>query len=235
MDLNFDDFTRKGLYLIFPDSSRLDLTKENIEAVVEKFWNDPAKISPQIKQAAEFQRCHFCPLKRQEDMCDAIRPTMPFLDVVDKYLSFDGVIAVFKGDRDVLYVSSTTMQEALKYVSALSLMYYCRKGRTHWRYYYGINPLMRPKEIAARLYLNIYFLHNGDKEKVREEITALQEEVMVTSKNQVARMNLVCSKDAFMNAFVNTQISTEFLSMDMDKILEKSFEDFAREYKELGV
>jgi len=168
-------------------------------------------------------------------MCDAIRPTIPFLSIVDKYVSFDEVTAVFVGEDGILRVSYTTMQEALKYVSILSLMNFCKKGKTYWRYFYGINPLMNPKEIAGRLYLNLYFANNGDKERIKEIITRFNEEIMVTSKNQVMRMNLVCKNDAFMNSFVNTQLLTMLLSMDMDKRLEASINEFGETYKKVAV
>jgi hypothetical protein len=231
INLEFNQFNKPGLYLIFTDGSRLSLTKENIEHTVETYWNDPTKMPPQIKKATEFQRCYFCPLKRLEDMCDAIRPTMPFLDIVDKYVSFDKVTAVYRENRDILHVSYTTMQNALKYVSILSLIYFCRKGRIYWKYFFGINPLMGGSEIASKFYLNLFFLHNGNREDINKVIAKFKEEITITTKNQMARMGLVCKNDTFLNAFVNTQIITEILSMDPDKALENAFKDFEDDYK----
>jgi len=231
MNLKFDDFEKPGLYLIFSDQSKLPLTKENIELTAKTYWNDSAKIPPEIRKATEFQRCHFCPLKRTEDICDAIRPTIPFLGIVDQYVSFDKVTAVFREDRkDILHISSTTMQQALKYVSLLSLLHYCRKGRTYWRYFWGINPLTSGQEIASRLYLNLTFLHKGNGEEINRVISKFKEEMKITSKNQVARINLICKNDAFSNSFVNTQIITQILSMDPDKALEAAFKNFEETY-----
>jgi len=233
INLKFNELEKPGLYLIFSDGSKLILTKENIELTVETYWNDITKIPAQVRKATEFERCYFCPLKGIEDMCDAIRPTIPFLGIVDKYVSFDKVTAVYKDDnKDILYISSTTMQQALKYVSMLSLMRYCRKGRTYWRYFWGISPLMNGREIASRLYLNFIFLHSCNMDEINKVISRFKEEIKITSKNQVARMNLVCQNDAFSNSFVNTQIITEILSMNLDKALEAAFKNFEETYKD---
>jgi hypothetical protein len=235
INIKFDDFKTPGLYLIFKDGSKLVLTAENIEKVVKEFWDNPAKISSSVKKAIDFQRCSFCPMKSKEDMCDAIRPTIPFLSIVDKYVSFDEVTAVFTGDDGILRVSFTTMQEALKYVSILSLMNFCKKGRTYWKYFYGINPLMNPKEIAGRLCLNLHFINKDYREKIKETITKFNEEITISSKNQIMRMNLVCKNDAFMNSFVNTQLSAMLLSMDMDKKLEAVINEFGETHKKVVV
>ena len=233
INLNFKNFKTPGLYLIFKDGSKLVLTIENIEKTVKEFWDNPAKITDSVKKAADFQRCTFCPLKGKESMCDAIRPTIPFLSVVDKYVSFDEVAAVFVGDDCMLRVSNTTMQEALKYVSILGLMHFCQKGKTYWKYFYGINPLMNATEIAGRLYLNLYFINNGDRGKIKDMVTRFYQEITASCKNQVARMNLVCKNDAFMNSFVNTQVAAMFLTMDMDKKLEESINKFGESYKKV--
>lgn len=231
INLNFSDFKMPGLYLIFKDGIKLDLTTENIENIVKEFWNNPAKISDTVKKAVDFQRCAFCPLQDKGGMCDAIRPVIPFLAIVDKYVSFDEVTAVFVDYYGIIQVSYTTMQEALKYVSVLSLMYFCQKGKTYWKYFYGINPLLNAKEIAGRMYLSLYFINNGDKEKIKSIIAKFSEEITTLSKNQVMRMNLVCKNDAFMNSFVNTQAAAMFLTMDMDKKLEEAIRNFSNSYK----
>jgi len=228
--LRLNDYGQKGLYLILKDSSRLELTRKNIKKVTEEFWNNPDKIPSNVKEAIEFQRCSFCPLKRKEDFCDALRPVLPFLDIVDKYVSFDKVTAIFKGKtKDLFHVSDTAMQDALQYVSILGLMHYCQIGKKYWKYYFGIIPLMRGKEVASRLYLNIYWLHKAKKEEIDKIVSKFIEEIRLTSQNQVKRLSLICKNDVFMNAFVTTQVATEFLSMDIEKRLEASFDNFERE------
>ena len=229
INLRLGDYEQKGLYLILKDSTRLRLTRENVERVTEKFWGDPAKIPPKVKEASEFQRCPVCPLRDSGGFCDGLRPILPFLEVVDKYVSFDKVKAVYTGDeKELFHISDSTMQQALKYVSILSLTQYCQTGRKYWKYFLGMIPLMGAEQIARRLYLNIYWLHKGEKESIDKLISKFKEEITISSKNQVKRLNLICKNDAFMNAFVVTQIITEFLSMDVEKVLKASFDSFEK-------
>jgi hypothetical protein len=231
--LNFklNDFEKEGLYLIFPDLTRLDLTKENIEKTSESFWQDTSRITPRMKEAIDFQKCHFCPRKNKEDICDAIRPILPFLDSIDKYLSFDEVIAAYKSNQDgLLHVKKTTMQGALQYVSLLSLLRYNMVLRKYWKYYYGIIPLMTGQEVACRVYINMYWQHKGDMGELHKVIAQFSEELKVSSENQIKRMNLVCKNDVFMNSFVKTQTVTEFLAMDIEETIAKSIAGFEQSY-----
>jgi len=231
LDLRLGDFEKEGLYLLSPDSTRLDLTKENIERVTDRYWQDPTKIPEDKRKAIEFQKCYFCPHRDKEDICDSIRPLLPFLDIVDKYVSYDKVIAVYKGGEEKLvHIRETTMQDALKYVSILSLLRYNLVLQKYWKYYYGIIPIMGGREVATRVYLNMYWLHNGNLEEIKEMIKKFGEELRVSSTNQVKRMNLVCKNDAFVNAFVNAQLVTQFL-INIEYILAKSFDDFERSFQ----
>jgi hypothetical protein len=226
INLKLSDFEKEGLYLLFPDSTRLELTKENIEKVTNRYWQDLTKIPEDKREAVEFQKCPFCPHKDKEDICDAIRPVFPFLDIVDQYVSYDKVIAVYKGGEDKsAHISATTMQDALKYVSILSLLRYDMVLQKYWKYYYGIIPIMSGREVATRVYLNMYWLHQGDLGQVKEMIKRFGEELKVSSANQVRRLNLICKNDAFLNAYVNTQLVTQFL-INMEAILRKSFDEF---------
>ena len=231
LDLKLSDFEKEGLYLLFPDSTRLELTKENIEKVTDSYWQDLTKIPLEKRKAIEFQKCYFCPHKNEEDICDSIRPMLPFLDIVDQYVSYDKVIAVYKGNEDKLvHVRATSMQDALKYVSILSLLRYNLVLQKYWKYYYGIIPIMGGREVATRVYLNMYWLHQGNLEEIKEMVKRFGEELIVSSTNQVKRLNLVCKNDAFVNAFVNTQLVTQFL-IKMEEILKKSFNDFERSFQ----
>jgi len=233
-EFNICDYQKEGLYVILPDSTCLELTKDNIEKEAKKFWEDPSKITPKIKKAIDFQKCSYCPRKAKSDICDAIRPVLPFLEIVDKYVSFDEATALYRGKEGLLYSKRTTMQEALKYVSILSLTYYHQTNRKYWKYYYGIIPLMGGKEAASRMYLNMYWLHKGNIEEINKVIERFTSELRESSSNQVKRLNLVCKNDAFMNAFVSTQIATEFLSMNIDEALTKAVETFGKEAADSG-
>lgn len=223
VNLRLDDYEQEGLYIILEDSSPLALTRDNIEQTAKKFWEEPGKIDSKVKTAAEFQRCDFCPLRKTGGLCDAIRPTFPFLEALDKYLSHDKVTAVYKEDKGGLSVHRTTMQKALRYLSTLSLVYYCQVTRKYWKHFWGIMPLMEAQEIAARLYLNFLYLSKESKRAANKSISRFKEEITITSRNQVKRMNLVCDNDAFMNAFVNTQIITDILSFDVSKLVDEGF------------
>jgi len=231
LELRLNEFEKEGLYLLFPDSTRLELTKENIEQVTDRYWQDPTKIPQEMRKAVDFQKCYFCPHIDKENICDSIRPLLPFLDIVDKYVSFDEVIAVYKGSEDnLVHVKATTMQNALRYVSILSLLRYNLVLQKYWKYYYGIIPIMGGREVATRVYLNMYWFHKGNLEEMKAMIRRFGEELRVSSTNQVKRLNLVCKNDAFVNAFVNTQLVTQFL-IDIDDILTKSFSDFEKNFQ----
>ena len=226
LNLRLSDFEKEGLYLLFPDSTKLELTKENIERVTDSYWQDLTKIPEDKRKAIEFQKCYFCPHRNKEDICDSIRPVLPFLDIVDKYVSYDEVIAAYKGNENKLvHIRATTMQDALKYVSNLSLLRYNLVLQKYWKYYFGIIPIMSGKEVATRVYLNMYWLHKGNLEEIKEMIKRFGEELRVSSANQVRRLNLVCKNDAFVNAFVNTQLVTQMLT-NIENILGKSFDEF---------
>ena len=216
--------SEEGLYLIFDDSVILPLTRDKIHKASTEFWLDSDRISDKVKQAAEFQRCDLCPLNKIGGLCDAIRPTMPFLDDIDKYFSYDQVTSVYNDGRNNLTINRTTMQEALKYLSILSLMHYCRLGRTYWKYFIGITPTMTPKQIAYQLYLNFYYLNDGKPRRIKKALSTFCDQITITCRNQVKRMNLACKNDVFMNAFVNTQLITQILSLDFDKTITEQFD-----------
>jgi len=221
--LSSADYERDALYIIIDDATTIELTRAAIEDNAKKYWQDPTKISSEAKAAAEFQRCSFCPLNKTGGLCDAIRPVFSFIEALDRYVSFQPVTIVYKDGNDVLYTRTTMMQEALRYLSVLSMVYYCQVGRTYWKYFLGIMPYMTASEIAERLYLNFLFLNNGNKKASDDTITKFKKDITFVTRNQVRRMNLVCKNDAFMNAFVNAQIITELMSEGFAEKLEKDF------------
>ena len=211
LTVRFDDHKLPGLYLTLHDGIRVELTRENVERITQEYWNNPDKIPAEVKKAVNFQRCPFCPLKKN-DLCDALRPVLPLIDVMDDYRSHDEVSALYKGDdRELHHLSFTSMQRALRYITTLSLMRYCRVGRQYWKYYAGIIPVMGGEEIVNRIYLNMYWTFNGDKEQVNRKISALKTKISVTAMNQSERLRLFCKNDAFLNAFSLTHLATEML------------------------
>ena len=227
VNVRLTDYEEPGLYLILKDSTRLVLTRENIEKVTQEYWINPDKIPPNIRKAVDFQRCPFCPLKGTEDMCDALRPTLPFLDAVDRYASYDEVIAIYKGDeKGLCHVSHTTMQRAIRYISNLSLIGYCQAGKKYGKYFLGIMPIMGAEEIADRVYLNMYWAHGGDKEAVDNLISRFNKEMTKATQNQMKRLSMICKNDVLQNAFVLTVVITEVLDMNKDSRLRELFDSF---------
>ena len=205
-----------GLYLLFPNGHRIDLTRERIESKTEQFLNDPALIPDSVKAAATYAPCAICPERHTARICHAIMPILPFIEQVADYMSYDEVTAIYRErDQPLWHGKQTTMQQALQCITILSLTEYCEVGRTYQVYFRGINPLMPPDEIAARVYRNIFWEHRGQMDAVRDVITRMRHEITITATCQIERLRLICSSDAFINAFVNTQVSVEFLLVEL--------------------
>jgi hypothetical protein len=226
--LNFklSDFSEKGLHLIFQDSNRLVLSEEKIKQFALKFLEDPAKVPPHIKKAVDFQACPICPKRHTGEFCHALCPCLPFLEIIDKYISLTKVTAVYKErEQGLLYVSNTDMQKALQFTSILSLMHYCEIGKQYRKYFFGVIPLMEIDDIVRRIYLNIYMSCYGDKKSIDAIIRKFQEEIFVTTSCQVKRLNLICKNDALVNALVLTQTAVDLLSLDINDAFKQLFDD----------
>lgn len=231
LNLSLNDFNEDGLYLVFSDSNQLFLSKEKIEQFASQFLEDPAKVPSSVKKAVDFQNCSICPKRGTGEFCEALRPTLPFLEMIDRYVSFDKVTVVFKEkDSEMLHVRYTTMQRALQYLSVLSLIHYCEVGKGYAKYFLGVMPLMETKEVAERIYLNVYWHCQGAAPKMKEIIEKFVKEIRYTSACQINRLGTICKNDAFLNAFVITQVVTELVEMINDDTFAKSFNDFEKRY-----
>lgn len=230
-DLSLNDFNDEGLYLIFPDSFRIVLTKEKIEQFASLFLDDPEKVPLSCKEAVDFHNCAICPKKGTGEFCVALRPTLPFLGMIDRYVSFDKVIAVFKEkNSELLHVRSTTMERALQYLSVLSLIHYCEVGKGYAKYFLGVMPLMDLQGVAERIYLNIYWQCRGDAPRMKAVIEKFVAEITCTSKCQHSRLATICKNDAFLNAFVLTRVVADLILMMDDESIQKAFNDFEGEH-----
>jgi len=226
LNLKLDSLKKEGLYLIFEDSTIIDLSKENIDKITEDYWKNPQIIFPSLEKKDAFLKDPICSIRKSGYFCDAIRPMFAFLGQLDKYSSFDKVTAVYRGKQENSHtISYCTMQQALKYVSILCSLYYCQAGRTYWKYYWGINPLMDGKAIAERVYLNIFFLNNGDKKTVDETIIKFKEEMEITNRFILSKIRTVVKNDSLVNSVVNALIVTDFLQMNVDEKLKKAAEN----------
>jgi hypothetical protein len=222
--LELNHYAQKGLYLVFDRVVLVVLTEETIKKTAEDYWNDPSKINSAIRENPLFQRCDFCPLKKSGNMCSAVKTVLPLLEFLDKYNSFEQVFAVYKGeDKDIYYTADTTLQEALKYVVILMLTQHCETGKKFWKYFWGITPLTNPQELAARIFLNIFWFCKGDKARIKDTIEKFRNDITEMAQRQTKRLRLICEKDSMLNAFVQTQIISEFMTEDIEKFLEGRF------------
>ena len=210
----------EGLYLYF-GQHRIALTKEYIERTAQDYWQDHTKLPEQVKTATEFQRCDSCPLNETGGICDSIRPIFPLIEYLDEYKSFEKVTAVYSDGRGIQRVAHTTLQQAMRFVSLMSLIQFCQTGKTYAKFFAGIMPLASAEEIAARLYLNAYYICGGNRSKATVLLGEMKKTLRDAVKNQVQRLNLICKNDVLVNAFVNTHIIVEIASADFHKTLDK--------------
>jgi hypothetical protein len=218
--INTASFTEPGLYLLWPDGNRLDLNRTFIASWTEAMLNDPERIPPAVRAATAYHPCSICPERDHATICHAIIPTLPFTGDVDRYMSYDKVTAIYReADIDVISVVETTMQEALKFIVILSLTQYCEVGRKYGAYFQGINPLMQPPDIAAAVFRQVYLAAGGKLADVSSIILTMREELLLVVRCQIERLHLICTNDAFSNAFVSTYNVTELLFAEMEKCL----------------
>jgi len=198
-------FSEPGLYLLFPDGSRMDLTRRRIEGITAKFLSDPRLIPASVKAAAEYTPCSICPERDRARICHAVMPVLPFVEGFEGYLSCDSVTAAYREDeQSPLTVAETSMQKALQFISILSLTKYCEVGISFAPYFSGVNPLMPVEVIADQVFSNMYLHQRGDLAMVEEEAALMQEQTFVITECQVKRLRLISRSDALANAFANT-------------------------------
>ncbi len=225
LSLALSEFDQTGLYLIFEDSTMLALTESNVADVTRRFWEHPSAITPDIKKHADFQPCSICPEAGNNTMCHTLRPILPFLEDIDRYFSYDRVVAVYRGKGDTIFhIAEAEMQNALQYICILSLFSYCTVGRQYRKYYHGVIPVMGFAPAVERIYLNVYWLHKGDRTAVDRFLRKFQEDISVITRDVLKRLNLICQKDALLNAFYTMQVTVDLLTMKVDEVLDKAFQ-----------
>lgn len=228
--VRLEEFKESGFYLVFADGTRLRLTPEAIQAFAREFLDDPIKVPPEVKKAVDFQACSICPKQHSGEFCHALRPTLPFISEVDRHESFEPVTAIHRDNpRTFTAIKDATMQTALQYVSILSLIHYCEVGQQYRDFFMGLTPLMEFDDALHRIYLNIFWLNQGDSSRIRATIEAFCHDLTITSKCQVNRLWLISRNDAFINAFCKTHLITHFLSCDMEEQMRKALEAYRQQ------
>lgn len=223
MEIKTEVYKKQGMYLLFTNGDTLDFSKENIKQLADEYWNNPLKLPSQIRENKIFKTCTVCPYRGQDVFCSAMKPLLPFLEKVENFVSYDKVTVIFIKDKDIMYVSDTTMQDALQYVTNMSIFEYCEDVKQYHKYFQGVIPLMDLKEAVSRIFMNIYWLNRGDSEIVNKIIDELNDHITVTSKSCVDRLNLMCKSDVFQNAYVKTHTLAMMLSFDINDTLEQYF------------
>ena len=89
---------------------------------------------------------------------------------------------------------------------------------------------MSVEEFVGRLYLNIYWLNNGDEEKINNIIRHMIEELAVTTNNQLKRLMIISKNDAFLNAFAGVQSIIEYLEIIRSDTLKEAMNKFVKNY-----
>lgn len=217
-----DRFTEPGLFLLFDDGRELLLTRRVVEAYKQRYLADPGLLPPEFRTAAEYRPCAVCPSRDTAVICHSIPTVFPFLEDLDRYISYERVTVVFRaepGEHEpgdaILHLTNTTMQRALQYVAILSLIYYCGVGRKYFKYFTGVIPFMDPGLIAERIYTNLYLDLRGDEGAINEIIARMRYEVDFTVRCQLKRLERLCRNDAFMNAFANMHTCLLFLAPEL--------------------
>jgi len=214
MEINTDDFTERGLYLLLPEGRRIALTQARVETFAHAFESNLDRIPPEIHDAVHFQFCPVCPEKGRSPFCHALPPTLAFFADLKDFNSHDRVGAVYRGpEAGLVCVPETTMQEALQYVVILSLLEYCEVGLKYGRFFQGTHPLMSSRELITRVHLNIHWDCQGDGPRIKALLRAFTEEITCTCRCQIQRLRLICEHDALINAFVNLQTQIEFMHL----------------------
>lgn len=216
-------FSEPGLYLLFEGGKRLDLTRKLIGEITERFLSDPELIPNAVKEAAAYAACQICPERHRARICHAILPTLPFVEHMEEYLSYNEVTAVFLPETGMpLEIRQTDMQQALIFISILSLIEYCEVGHKFQKHFRGVSPLQPADRIAERIFLNMYSDFSGDLDAVAARVEKMEKELRVTASCQIDRLKLISKSDAFLNAFVNTQSTASWLLFEVEKQVDKA-------------
>lgn len=218
-------FNDPGLYIEIDKNPPIMLTNESIEEVTIQYWKDPKKIPAMIKNHPTFEKCPNCPFGDTDQLCAAIQPILPLIETTDYFKSFSKIRASYRShDDNALYVLETSCQNVFKYIATISLMNFCGTGRKYWKYYFGIHPLMSDAKIASKLYLNIFWLNNGDINKVNTAIEHFSNVIKDVSQRQMKRLRLIVKSDVLLNSIVQSQAITELLYLRKDKYLRDTLE-----------
>lgn len=225
--LSVKDLKPGSLRIVFEDGACIDFVEDEIRKKGYEFLDDPSNVPESVRKAVEFQRCSVCPERHNPGYCHALLPTLSSFEKIDKYPSFAPVTAIYKDEfSDMVCVRETTLQVALQFISVMSLIHFCELGRGYRDLFMMVNPIMDPRDVAARIYLNLYWQMRGDEKKISEKMRKFTIELEVTILCQIERLRLVCKSDSFINAFIMTHVLTNILSESPEASLDKCIQEY---------
>ena len=226
-NIDMDAFTEHGLFLLpEPNASWLILTRREIESRMQYLLNDPSALPPETRAAADYQACEICPERDTAEICHAIMTLLPFMTEIDQYLSYQKVLAVYREPTDetnvpgALYIRQTQMQEALQFISILSLMFYCEVGKKYYAYFENANPLMPSDALSKTVFANMYIQCLGNREQLQSLVSEMTSEILLTAQCQVKRLRLICKNDALINAIVGTHTTVQMLLHNLQDLVD---------------
>jgi hypothetical protein len=212
--IDLSRFTEEGLYLLDPHGIEIRMTRSFIDSESDKLLIEIEKSADTRFKEILLATCSICTLPK--GLCYALRAILPFLNQIDKFRSYDRLTALFRDPKGTLHISQTDMQNALQYISVLSLVTYCKAGQKYTEIFEGINPLMETSQISRELFLRIYRMAKGNSETMRTFIAEFQTNMEILIRNLIERVKQVCRNDAMVNALHKMHIIAGFLEMQLD-------------------
>lgn len=221
MKIEAEMLEKDGMYIFFNNGQILDLSKDRIQALGRAGGDGTDRRLESSGERTSIYRDFMG--KCSKVNCSAVKPLLPILEELALVNAQDVVGAVYVNNRVAQYAPGVSLQQALKYLSDMSLFEYCSKARGYQKYFQGIDPFMGAKEAGARLFMNIYWLEGGEREKVDQTIKEIQRAILFSARCCSTRLDNVCRSDALMNAYVISQGALFTLSMDIEQILSEYF------------
>jgi hypothetical protein len=220
MKIDLTAYPEEGMYLHCQDGTSFDFSVTNIASLATALWNDPARLSPEIRHDELFKTCAVCPFRGQNVLCSAIKPLLPFLENVERFKSTDRVTVVYRDSMGIISSQCADMQTALQYLTDMSVFQYCEDMKGYKAYLAGVRPLRSTQENVQALLLNIFWRTKGDKHDAKQVMDEIQSAISIISRNCFRRLHLMCRSDAFKNAYVKTHVVGELIALSSARFLE---------------
>lgn len=219
MRIDATAYPEEGMYLHCQNGTFFDFSLTNIASLAAALWEDPTRLSPEIRHDELFKTCAVCPFRGQDVLCSAIKPLLPFLENVEAFKSIDRVTIVYRDAKGIVSCQDADMQNALQYLTDMSVFQYCEDMKGYKPYLLGVKPMRSTQENVQTLLLNIFWRTNGDRTKAKQVIDEIQNAINIVTRNCFRRLHLMCRSDAFKNAYVKTHIIGELMELSSEKFL----------------